>query len=202
MDDLGTLEETELIDRSRRGDGAAFGELARRHGRDALRVAHAMLGSPAEADDVVQEAMMKAYRALDRFRAEAPLRPWLLRIVANEARNRRRSAGRRGRLAERVAATSAAAGGGGTGVGLVGGTVVAASAESAALVDERAREVLRALARLRAPDREVIVLRYFAELSEAEMASALGCPPGTVKSRLSRALARLRPFVGPEVDHG
>lgn len=193
MDDLGTLEETELIDRSRRGDGAAFGELARRHGRDALRVAQAMLGSPTEADDVVQEAMMKAYRALDRFRAEAPLRPWLLRIVANEARNRRRSAGRRGRLAERVAAVAGVA---------VSGSAVSGSAESVALVDERAREVLRALGRLRAADREVIVLRYFAELSEAEMASALGCPAGTVKSRLSRALARLRPFVGPEVDHG
>lgn len=182
MDDLAAVEETELIERARRGDGAAFGELARRHAAAALRVARVMTGGSGDAEDVVQEAMVKAYRALERFRADSPLRPWLLRIVANEARNRRRSAGRRLRLAERVGAMSTP-------------LVMAPSVEGHAVADDGARRLLAAVARLRDQDREVIALRYFAGLSEAEMADALGVARGTVKSRLARALDRLRPLV-------
>jgi RNA polymerase sigma-70 factor (ECF subfamily) len=182
VDDLAAVEETELIERARHGDGAAFGELARRHATAALRVARVMTGGSSDAEDVVQEAMVKAYRALDRFRAESPLRPWLLRIVANEARNRRRSTGRRTRLAERVGTLSAP-------------LVAAPSVEGRAVADDGARRMLAAVARLRDQDREVIALRYFAGLSEAEMAEALGVARGTVKSRLARALGRLRPLV-------
>ncbi len=182
MDDLTAVEETELIERARRGDGVAFGELARRHAGAALRVAQVMTGGSAEAEDVVQEAMLKAYRALDRFRAESPLRPWLLRIVANEARNRRRSIGRRTRLHERVGAMTAP-------------LVARPSVETLAVADDGARRLLAAVGRLRDQDREVIAMRYFADLSEAEMADALGVARGTVKSRLARALDRLRPRV-------
>ena len=169
MDDLAAVEEMELIERARRGDGDAFGELARRHATSALRVARVMTGGSSDAEDVVQEAMVKAYRALDRFRAESPLRPWLLRIVANEARNRRRSAGRRTRLAERVGALSVP-------------LVAVPSVEGQAVADDGSRQILAAVARLRDQDREVIALRYFAGLSEAEMAEALGVARGTVKS--------------------
>jgi RNA polymerase sigma-70 factor (ECF subfamily) len=87
-----------LIARSREGDGEAYGMLVARHQQVAFRTAYVVCGDAAEAQDAAQEAFLKAYAALPRFRAGAPFRPWLLRIVANEARNRRRSAGRRAHL--------------------------------------------------------------------------------------------------------
>lgn len=147
----------------------------RRYQAVALRVAYSL--TAGEAEDVVQEAFVKAYRSLHRFRDGSPFRPWILRIVANEARNSRRSAGRRAHLAVRVA----------------GGTAVAGTQPEDALLDaERARMIAAAVSHLSEADRLVITYRWFAELSEAEMAQALRCRPGTVKSRLSRAHARLR----------
>jgi len=97
------VDDAELVDRAKGGDVGAYEELVRRHSAAAVRLAHAICGSAADAEDAAQEAFVKAYGALPRFRAEAPLRPWLFRIVANEAKNRRRSAGRRGRLSLVVA---------------------------------------------------------------------------------------------------
>jgi RNA polymerase sigma-70 factor (ECF subfamily) len=71
----------------------AYEDLVRRHQDVAFRVAQLVAGNAADAEDAAQEAMVKAYYALDRFREDAPFRPWLLRIVANEASNRRRSSG-------------------------------------------------------------------------------------------------------------
>jgi RNA polymerase sigma factor (sigma-70 family) len=171
-------EEAELVERARRGDVPAYSELVRRHQQLAFRTAYAVCGNAADAEDAAQEAFVKAHRALDRFRSGAPLRPWLLRIVANEARNRRRSAGRREHLAVRAAPRVPAA--------------ADVGPETAVLLaDERAR-LAEALDRLEAPQREVVLLRHVLELSEAECAAVLGCRPGTVKSRLSRGLARLR----------
>jgi RNA polymerase sigma-70 factor (ECF subfamily) len=138
-------------------------------------------GTESEAEDVTQEAFVKAFRALPRFREGEPLRPWLMRIVANEAKNRRRSRGRRERLAVRAAAMAPGSSG---------------STEDLALGSIKAAELRGALARLEERDRTVIALRYFAGLSEAETGSALDIPVGTVKSRLSRALDRLRLELG------
>jgi RNA polymerase sigma-70 factor (ECF subfamily) len=174
-------EDAALVARARAGDHEAFGALVTRHQRAALRTAYAIGGSESEAEDVTQEAFVKAFRSLRRFEDGRPLRPWLMQIVANEARNRRRSRGRRERLAVRAA---------GVGGGLSG------SAEDVALGEVTAGELRAALGRLDDRDRTVIALRYFAGLSEAETAAALEVPPGTVKSRLSRALDRLRTELG------
>src|SRR5439155_13647115 len=96
------LDEGELVLRAQRGDERAFAELMRTHQEVAFRVAYLIAGSAGEAEDAVQDGFIKAWRALGRFRRGAPLRPWLLQIVANEARNRRRSAGRRAALALRA----------------------------------------------------------------------------------------------------
>lgn len=173
------LEDTELVERARRGDVNAYEELVRRYQELAFRTAYLTLGGAAEAEDAAQGAFAKAYYALPRFRAGAPLRPWLLRIVVNEARNRRKSAGRRANLALRVAADRPS-------------EDAAPSPEAAALAAETRATLLDAVNQLREDDRLVIAYRYFFELSEAEMAAALGVPRGTVKSRLSRALGRLR----------
>ena len=96
-------EESELIERAQRGDAMAYEDLVRRHQDAALRTAGLVLAGAAETEDAVQDAFVKAYAALGRFRAGSAFRPWILRIVANEARNRRRSAGRRAGLALRLA---------------------------------------------------------------------------------------------------
>jgi RNA polymerase sigma-70 factor (ECF subfamily) len=172
--------ERDLIERARRGDASAFEALVRAHQSVAFRVAWVASGGADDAEDAAQEGFMKAFAALPRFRADAPFRPWLLTIVANEARNRRRSAGRREMLALRApdAAT--------------GGVAAEPSPEDAVLAIERRTELLAAISRLADADREVIALRYLVELSEAETAAALGVPAGTAKSRLSRAMDRLR----------
>ena len=109
-------EESALVERARRGDHAAYRALVRRYEQLAFRTAYLVVGSAADAEDVAQDAFVKAYQALGRFRAGAPFRPWLLRIVANEARNRRRSSRRRELFAERLASIEPM-----LGVGLAGG---------------------------------------------------------------------------------
>ena len=173
------LEDAELVERARQGDVSAYEELVRRYQDLAARTAYVITGGAADAQDAVQEGFVKAYHSLARFRAGAPFRPWLLRIVANEAINRRRAAGRHQSLALRAAE------------GRLTGDAVP-SPEGAALAQEEHRELLAAMARLRPEDRLVIAYRYWFDLSELEMAEALGCARGTVKSRLSRATGRLR----------
>jgi RNA polymerase sigma factor (sigma-70 family) len=176
------LEDAELIERARRGEVMAYEELVRRYQDVALRTAH-LISPDGDAEDAAQEAFVKAHAALGRFRSGAPFRPWLLRIVANEARNRRRSAGRRAGLAVRAVEDRRS-------------DDAAPSPESAVLATERRRQLIAAVNALRDDDREVIGARYFLELSEAETAEALNIPRGTVKSRLSRALERLRVQLG------
>jgi RNA polymerase sigma factor (sigma-70 family) len=167
-----------LIDRARTGDAAAYETLVRRYQDVALRTAY-LVAPEADAADAVQDAFLKAYAALPRFRRGAPLRPWLLRIVANEARNRRRSADRRAGLALRASVAGPR-------------DDVAPSPESEVIADETRGLLLAALGRLRDEEREVIGARYFLGLSEAETAETLAIPAGTVKSRTARALGRLR----------
>ena len=173
------VEDTELVERAKRGDLGAYEELVQRYQGIAFRTAYVVTGSAADAEEAAQDGFLKAYRALGRFRHGSPFRPWLLEIVGNEARNRRRSAGRRERLTLRAAADNPSGG-------------AAPSPEATLVAAERRAELLAAVNELRDDDRLVIGCRYFLYLSEEETASALGWPRGTVKSRLSRALDRLR----------
>jgi RNA polymerase sigma-70 factor, ECF subfamily len=179
--------EAALVERARGGDAVAYGSLVRAHQDIAFRVACLAGGLATEAEEAAQEGFVKAWRALPRFRAGAPFRPWLLAIVANEARNRRRAAGRRAGLALRAAEVAEREPG-------TGG----ASPESQLLASTRRDALLSALAELDERDRSVLTCRYLLDLSEEETAAALGCRRGTVKSRTSRALARLRERVQVE----
>jgi RNA polymerase sigma factor (sigma-70 family) len=171
----GRLDETDLIEQAKAGDLDAFEHLVVIHQRAALQVAYVIAGSDAE--DAAQEGFVKAFRALGAFRSGSPFRPWLLRIVANEARNQRRSATRRAGLALRLTERR---------------TAVECSSEEMALGEISRAELVRAVGSLPERDRLVLTYRYFVGLSEAEMATAMSCRPGTVKSRLARALGRLR----------
>ena len=177
------LPESELVERARRGDQSAYGQLVQAYQGIAFRTAYLIAGDATEAEDAAQEGFVKAFYALNRFRAGAPFRPWVLQIVANEARNRRRSAGRRTALVMRTAAEAPSG-------------EAAPSPEAAVISGEEQRALLTAVNTLKEEDRLVISCRYFLELSEEETAAALGWRRGTVKSRLSRALDRLRAQMG------
>jgi len=151
----------------------------RHYQESAFRAAFLVLRDAAEAEDAAQEAMVKAYNALHRFRTGA-LRPWLLKIVMNEALNRHKSRRRRAAMAERWAASAPTS---------------TWTLDEAVISRERARLLQAALEALREQERTIIYLRYFLMLPEKELAEYLGCAPGTVKSRLHRALGKLREVV-------
>jgi RNA polymerase sigma-70 factor (ECF subfamily) len=171
-----------MILRARQGDEAALEALVRLHQEPAFRLAYLILGDPEEAKDVVQVSFLRAFRALHRFDLSRPWRPWFLRITANQARNQRRAAARYTAALQRLLRLDPDAGNSGIGTG----------SESPPLPTAAAHELWRALRSLRVGDQDVIFMRFFLELPEAEMAEALRVAPGTVKSRLHRALARLR----------
>ncbi len=169
--------DADLAARAREGDRAAYSELVRRYEQLAFRVAWLVCRSSHEAEDAAQDGFIKAYRALRRFREGAEFRPWLLQIVANQARNRVRSVVRR-RHYESLAA--------------VGSTGAVPPAEAAAVADDQRQRLLVALDRLPERERVIVACRYLLELSEAETAAVARVPRGTVKSRLARAMGRLR----------
>lgn len=162
----------------------AYEELVEHHQATAFRVAWLITRSSPDAEEATQDGFLKAYRALERFREGAPFRPWLLRIVANEARNRRVATRRRERLTLRSIEERLPDG--------------AVAAEAEAIASSERAELIAAIARLDERDQLVIGARFFLELSEAETAATLGVRRGTVKSRLSRALARLRKEMEPD----
>ncbi len=172
-------DEQLLIAAAQAGDQRAYGQLLQRHQAVAFRAAYLVAGSAADAEDATQDACVKAWLALSRFRPDAPFRPWLVRIAINEARNRRRGSSRRATLELRLQPGPADP-----------GSSPSAEAQVVA-ADDRAR-LSSAVGRLREDDQLVIAARYFIGLSEAETAIALGLRRGTVKSRLSRALRRLQ----------
>ncbi|HEY4420848.1 MAG TPA: sigma-70 family RNA polymerase sigma factor, partial [Pseudonocardia sp.] len=161
---------------------SAYEVLVARYTVPAHRAA-VLLGAGDDADDVVQEALVKAYRQLLRYRGESGFRPWLLAIVANETRNLHRSRKRREGLVLRASSVS---------------VPDAPDPHDEAMAHERRRQLVEQLRRLADRDREVLVCRFLLELSESETAAALGVAKGTVKSRTARALSRLRELLPVE----
>jgi RNA polymerase sigma factor (sigma-70 family) len=172
---LGTHEG--LIERATSGDADAFAELVAPHLALARRIA-ASAGQASDAEDAVQNALMKAHRSLASLDAGRDFAPWFFTIVRNEALNQGRTARRHeaavGRLIDqpqRLASTPA---------------------EDIAIADAHRADIRAAVDRLNPTDRAVIETRFLHEHTEAETAAELGLPIGTVKSRTSRALRRLR----------
>lgn len=173
------LDDRELTRKAKSGDLDAFEELVRIHQATALRLAFLVVRDRGEAEEAAQEAFVKAYRALHRFRDGAPFRPWLLTIVRNEAANRMRSVGRRHRLGSLVEAEAVSG-------------VAAPSPETVLITREEGSELFDAVDVLPARIRSVVLLRHVVGLTEQETAAVLRVPVGTVKSRNSRGLARLK----------
>lgn len=167
--------EHDLVRRAKAGDMAAFDELVREHQQAALRVATIVAGHDRAAD-AAQEGFIRVYRSMGRFDTDRLFRPWLLRVVANAAKNEVRRSTRHHRVDLKVRAMA----------------VVPDDGADPAIACEDRAQLASALGRLGQGDRLVLALRWFEDLPEAEIATVLGVKPGTVKSRLHRAMRRLR----------
>jgi RNA polymerase sigma-70 factor (ECF subfamily) len=178
------VSELDLIKQAQRGDPGAWLQLVNQHQEAVFRLAYLLLGEADEAQDVAQEAFIRALHALDRFDPDRPLRPWLLRIAANLARNRRRAAGRYVAALKRWLQREP--------------ELIGPGPQETHAQQQEAQTLWQAVRRLGQADQEIIYLRYFMELSVAETAEAIGVAPGTVKSRLSRAMERLRQVIERE----
>ena len=177
------LNETDVVRRAHLGDPSAWKSVIQLHQEPVFRFAYLMVGDAAEAEDIAQEPFLRAYRAFARFDPQRALRPWLLSITANLARNRRRSLGRyRAALSRFYQANER----------------VQPGIEERSDRREENQAVWLAIQRLSETDRQVIYLRYFLELSVDEVAQTAGVASGTVKSRLHRSLKRLKDVIEQE----
>ena len=176
------MDESTLIRHAANGDASAWEPLVQTHQQAVFRLAYLLLGDPDDAEDIAQETFLRAWNHLKRFDQTRPLKPWLLSITANLARNRRRSAGRY------LAALTRA----------FRDEPTPASVEDKSTQYMEANDLWKAVQNLREPDQQVVYLRYFMDLSVAETANVLQVAEGTVKSRLSRALEKLRSIIKQE----
>ena len=175
------VDDRALVDATLAGDRRAFGLLVERETRTVYRACLRILGRPHDAEDVTQESFVAAYRALGTFRGEGSLQGWLLRIATRQAFRR---------LAQRRPTADIAA---------VPEPVLAdtrTDPPGVLVAAERRDELRAAVEALPDPYREIVALRFFAELSLAEVADATHRPINTVKTQLRRGLERLRPVLG------
>ena len=172
------MVDPQVIHAARQGDQVAWEALVRQHEQAVFRLAYLLLGDPDDAEDVAQDTFIRAHKFLHRFDVNRPLRPWLMRIASNLARNRKRAVGRYLRALERAARRDPPL--------------------TAPIDSDDSQLLWQAIRALKHSDQQVIYMRYFLELPEAEMAQALDVPAGTVKSRLHRALRKLRQIIEAE----
>jgi RNA polymerase sigma factor (sigma-70 family) len=174
------LDESTLILAAANGDAAAWEPLILGHQEAVFRLAYLLLGDPDDAEDVAQETFLRAWNHLQGFDRTRPLRPWLLSIAANLARNRRRSAGRYFAALTRAFRSE---------------RDVQPGVEEKNVQHSEAGELWKAVQNLSPADQQIVYLRYFLELSVIETAHILQVAEGTVKSRLNRALEKLRVII-------
>lgn len=195
------MNESEQVTRARKGDEVAWGYVVRQHQEAVFRLAYLLLRDADDAEDVTQETFIRAYRNLDRFDVARPLRPWLLEIARNQCYNWSRALRRRVAALQRWghAVPNAPVDGVSHNPGAPNPGVQGVADLDEQMVQQwQAAELWQAVGRLNGMDQEVIYLRCFLELPVEETAQVLKIAPGTVKSRLSRALDRLRRVVEQE----
>ncbi len=172
------LDEQALVQLAVRRDIDAWELLVRAHQEVVFRLAYLFCADPDEAEDLSQETFIRAYRHIDQFDASRPLRPWVLGIAANLARNRLRSAGRYLAALSRFASKETDQG--------------PRSIEDHSLERIEAQTLWRAIRRLGEDEQQLLYLRFFLEMPLEEVAESMSIPTGTVKSRLHRTLLRLK----------
>ena len=177
------VDDRALVEATLAGDRQAFGVFVERETRAVYRACLRILGRQQDAEDVTQESFVAAYRAIGSYRGDGPLRGWLLRIATRQAFRR---------LAQRRPTAA---------IDSVSEPFLADSRTDPtriAVASELRSELRNAVEALPEPYREAVALRFFAELSLAEVADATGRPINTVKTHLRRGLERLRPLLGAQ----
>ena len=177
--------EEKLIAQAVKGNTLAFGELVRHYEQFVFNVAYSFMNNSDDSFDVAQDAFIKAWQKLSGFKGESAFSTWLYRITANTAKDalaQRNKVQCGGELNEQIPSQQEAP-------------------EDSVIREENARELRRALDRLDADARQILVLREFEELSYSEISDVLGVEIGTVKSRLNRAREKLRELL-TEQNHG
>ena len=182
-------DEAVLIEQAQRGDLSAFDQLVLQHQQQVFAVALRMLGDRDEAQDVAQDAFIRAYQGIGTFRREAKLSTWLVSITMNLCRNRRRWWARRKRLI--VASLDEPLE---TEEGAIGHEAADPAPTPGHAVErrERQQQLMDTLQLLDEAHRSVVILRDIEGYSYEEIAQMVGCQVGTVKSRLNRARLQLR----------
>jgi RNA polymerase sigma-70 factor (ECF subfamily) len=173
--------DSELVRQAKLGDENAYQQIVDLYREAVFRLAYLIIGDAHDAEDIAQETFIRAYGSLNRFDDARPLRPWLLQIAANLARNKQRSVGRYWSAIKRFAGVTP--------------EISDNAVERRAIQHEESDALWQAVRRLTANEQEIIYLRYFLNLSVEETADALDVRPGTVKSRLHRALKQLRQVI-------
>ncbi len=185
------MNETEQVIRAKEGDEVAWRALVRQHQEAVFRLAYLLLHDADDAEDIAQETFIRAYHALDRFESARPLRPWLLEITRNQCYNWGRALRRRLAAVQRWGQAVSTA-------GPAAGLTMDTDPNEQVMQQWKANMLWQAVRQLNVRDQEVVYLRCFLELSVEETSQALNVAPGTVKSRLWRALERLRRVVEVE----
>lgn len=173
------MDESTLIRRAANGDANAWEPLVHAHQEAVFRLSYLLLGDPDDAEDIAQETFLRAWNHLKRFDTTRSLRPWLLSIASNLASNRRRSAGRYLSALTRAFRNEPPP----------------AGIEEKSVQRMQADDLWKAVQNLNMTDQQIVYLRYFLDLSVSETAEILHIAEGTVKSRLSRALEKLRTII-------
>jgi RNA polymerase sigma-70 factor, ECF subfamily len=172
----GGRDEATLIRQARNGSADAVETLVRRHWDAAHRTAFLIVQDTAAAEDIAQEAMLAAVRAIDAFDRRRPFRPWLHRIVVNRSLDWVKARQRRPEVSGELAA----------------------AAEAPAPAGEMSAELMAALGALDPDQRALVVLRHVLGYRSSELAGMLGMPAATVRTRLARALNQLRTLLEGE----
>ncbi len=178
--DQSSIDESRTIQRAQNGDESAWTHLVSLHQEPIFRLAYLLTSDPHEAEDIAQETFIRAYRTISRFDASRPLRPWLFRISTNLAHNRHRSIRRYMHALSQLTQTQRA---------------VEPATETKHSIRWESQALYEAIQRLRFQDQQVIYLRFFLEMSVEETAEIVEVASGTIKSRLNRAINRLRKVI-------
>jgi RNA polymerase sigma-70 factor (ECF subfamily) len=174
-----------LVRDARGGSADAVETLVRRHWDSAHRAAFLIVHDAAAAEDIAQEAMLAAVRSIDAFDRRRPFRPWLHRIVVNRSLDWLRARARRPEVSEALV-----------------GPLAEAGQQADERPDELSDELMRALAELDPGDRALIVMRHLLGYRSSELGRMLDLPPATVRTRLARALTRVRESLEAESKEG
>lgn len=188
-------DDAVLIQQSQHGDRAAFDQLQRKYQSQAFATAMKFLGNAQDAEDITQDAFLRAYQRIKTFRGDSSFPTWLITIVQNRCRNKRRWWARyrkliAGPLEEMMTTTTKE----GERVVLEVPDTAATPAQQLIRTEQR-QQLEAAIAQLDEPSRNMVLAYYFRGLTYEQIAEQMRCPVGTVKSRLNRAVPRLKHLV-------